>query len=89
MESSDGQVRYESRKVLNPGTDQESAVVEGYFSYIDPNGERKSVGYTSDENGFYAEGEHLPGSASTRRKPPEVGIPPNCVQSLCAGNMIG
>lgn len=87
MESDDGISRYETRKVINPGTDQESSVVSGYYSYIDPNGERKTVGYQADENGYYAEGEHLPDSANARRKPPEVGIPPAAVSSLAGGGL--
>ncbi|XP_058836609.1 cuticle protein AMP1A-like [Topomyia yanbarensis] len=32
----------------------------GYFSYLDPNGNRVAVTYLADENGFQPQGDHLP-----------------------------
>nr|CAD7257883.1 unnamed protein product [Timema shepardi] len=43
------------------GRDQESAtVVRGFYSYRDPEGNPVAVSYKADENGFVAEGTHLP-----------------------------
>nr|CAD7464345.1 unnamed protein product [Timema tahoe] len=43
------------------GRGQESApVVRGFYSYRDPEGNPVAVSYKADENGFVAEGTHLP-----------------------------
>ncbi|XP_043484360.1 early nodulin-75 [Leptopilina heterotoma] len=44
----------------------------GSYSYIDPNGERRTVTYTAGKNGFQASGDHIPTA------PPQ--IPPEPVQ---------
>ncbi|KAF4523919.1 hypothetical protein B566_EDAN012270 [Ephemera danica] len=57
----------------NPGTNVEAQVMQGSYSYTGPDGVVYTVNYIADENGFRAEGAHLP-------TPPP--IPPAIAASL-------
>ncbi|GLV39273.1 Cuticular protein 49Aa [Carabus blaptoides fortunei] len=47
--------------VKNAGNpDQETQVAEGQYSYTSPEGEKISIVYIADENGFQPQGDHLP-----------------------------
>jgi len=60
-ELSDGQAHSESAQLVNAGQENESLVVRGSFSYVDPETNvRYTVNYVADENGFHPEGAHLP-----------------------------
>ncbi|GAB1861529.1 Flexible cuticle protein 12 [Camponotus japonicus] len=60
-ELSDGQAHHESAKLVNAGLENESLVVRGSFSYVDPvTNVKYTVNYIADENGFQPQGEHLP-----------------------------
>lgn len=87
VQSTDGQSRGETRTVQNAGTDQETSVVRGYYSYIGDDGKEYLVGYQADENGFQPEAEHLPPAASVKRQRPQLGIPSAAVASLAGGGL--
>ncbi|EFN65072.1 Flexible cuticle protein 12 [Camponotus floridanus] len=60
-ELSDGHSHQESAQLVNAGHENESLVVRGSFSYVDPvTNVRYTVNYVADENGFQPQGEHLP-----------------------------
>ncbi|KAL0119987.1 hypothetical protein PUN28_007982 [Cardiocondyla obscurior] len=60
-ELSSGQAHQESAHVVNHGQENESLVVRGSFTYVDPQTNvRYTVNYVADENGFHPEGAHLP-----------------------------
>ncbi|KAL0119986.1 hypothetical protein PUN28_007981 [Cardiocondyla obscurior] len=60
-ELSNGQTHQESAQLTNAGHENESLVVRGSFSYVDPETNvRYTVNYVADENGFHPEGAHLP-----------------------------
>lgn len=44
----------------NPGTQNEAQVMQGSYSYTGADGVVYTVTYIADENGFRAEGAHLP-----------------------------
>lgn len=44
----------------NPGTENEAQVIQGSYSYYAPDGTPILVTYTADENGYVAQGDHLP-----------------------------
>lgn len=44
----------------NAGTEDEAHSVQGSYSYTAPDGQQVALAYTADENGFQAQGEHLP-----------------------------
>ncbi|KAJ8983211.1 hypothetical protein NQ317_016432, partial [Molorchus minor] len=46
----------------NAGSNQESSVVHGSYSYEAPDGQTITVQYVADENGFRASGDHIPTS---------------------------
>ncbi|XP_045468992.1 endocuticle structural glycoprotein SgAbd-2-like [Harmonia axyridis] len=50
----------ESGQLKNAGTDQESNVVQGSYSYIGQDGQTYTVDYVADDQGFRASGAHLP-----------------------------
>ncbi|CAB3364638.1 Hypothetical predicted protein [Cloeon dipterum] len=54
-------VANEKGYVKNLGVpDQETQVAEGSYSYTAPDGQRITVTYVADENGFQPRGDHLP-----------------------------
>lgn len=59
-ETANGSKRQEVGIVKNPGTDHESLVVKGSFSYIDVNGAEVIVQYIADENGYQPQGTIIP-----------------------------
>ncbi|KAH8314829.1 hypothetical protein KR074_000831 [Drosophila pseudoananassae] len=61
LETSDG-TKIDSDGVLkNVGTEHEAAVVHGSFSWVDEKtGEKFTVTYVADENGYQPQGAHLP-----------------------------
>ncbi|XP_015592063.1 flexible cuticle protein 12 [Cephus cinctus] len=60
-EQSDGQQREETAELKNEGTENESIVVTGSFSFVGPDGKTYRVTYTADENGFQPVAEHIQG----------------------------
>ncbi|XP_054260976.1 uncharacterized protein LOC128985478 [Macrosteles quadrilineatus] len=60
FETADGIARQERGVMTNQGTDSEGPSVQGSYSYTAPDGQLITVHYTADENGFRAEGAHLP-----------------------------
>ena len=52
-EQSDGQKKEETGELQNQGTDQESIVVRGSFSFIGADGKTYKVEYTADNDGFH------------------------------------
>ncbi|KAF7269287.1 endocuticle structural glycoprotein ABD-5-like [Rhynchophorus ferrugineus] len=84
VQTSDGFNNAVIGEIKNPGTDQESLAVEGQYSYQGPDGKMYTVHYTADENGFQPSGEHLTGSANTKRK---LGIPSAALASLAGGGL--
>lgn len=59
-ETSDGVKRQEEGALQNVGTETESIVVKGSFSWIADDGQTYTVTFVADENGFQPEGAHLP-----------------------------
>lgn len=60
-ETGNGISAQEQGYVKNAGVkDGEIQVQQGYYSYTAPDGHPITVHYTADENGFKAEGAHLP-----------------------------
>lgn len=80
VETSDGFKKEEQGDIKDPGTDNESLVVTGSYSYVGDDGKTYEVKYTADENGFQPEGEHIPPSAGVKK--PKLGIPSAAVASL-------
>lgn len=59
-ETSNG-IRAEQRGFLkNPGTPGEAQVMQGSYSYTGPDGVVYTISYIADENGYRAEGAHIP-----------------------------
>ncbi|XP_019550517.2 endocuticle structural glycoprotein SgAbd-2 [Aedes albopictus] len=57
----DGQQQQAQGYLKNPGLkDLEAQAVQGSYSYTSPEGQLITVTYIADENGFRAEGAHLP-----------------------------
>ncbi|KAK4879337.1 hypothetical protein RN001_007483 [Aquatica leii] len=76
-ETGHGIVAQQRGYVKNLGNPQtEAQVVEGSYSYIGPDGIQYTVNYVADENGFHAQGAHIP-------KPPPV---PEAIQRSIAFN---
>jgi loricrin len=50
----------ESGQLKNPGSQNEAQSAAGSFTYTAPDGQKISVSYTADENGFQPQGAHLP-----------------------------
>jgi hypothetical protein len=60
-QTGDGTAAQESGYVKNPGSrDLEAQSVQGSYTYMSPEGTPITVAYTADENGFRAQGAHLP-----------------------------
>lgn len=45
--------------IKNAGTEEETLVVKGSWSYYDQNGDEVIVEYIADENGFRPQGSHI------------------------------
>jgi len=52
----------EEGSIKNRGQQDEAAIVQGVFTYTFPEGYPIKLTYITDENGFRAEGAHLPTS---------------------------
>jgi hypothetical protein len=59
-ETENGITAQEKGSIKNLGQQDEAAVVQGAFSYTSPEGYPVKLNYIADENGFRAEGAHLP-----------------------------
>lgn len=59
-ETENGIAAQEEGSIKNRGQQDEAAFVQGVFSYTSPEGYPIKVTYIADENGFRAEGVHLP-----------------------------
>lgn len=59
-ETGNGIQAQEAGQLKNAGSDQESIEVQGSYSYTGDDGQQYTVTYVADENGFRAEGAHLP-----------------------------
>ncbi|KAI8119193.1 Endocuticle structural glycoprotein SgAbd-9 [Lucilia cuprina] len=59
-EGADGAKRQEVGIVKNAGTEEETLVIKGSYSYFDENGNEVIVEYIADENGFQPQGTHIP-----------------------------
>ncbi|XP_017102549.2 endocuticle structural protein SgAbd-6 [Drosophila bipectinata] len=60
FETSDGISRQEMATLKNPGTPQEAIAVQGTVNWVGPDGVHYKLNYLADENGFQAQGDHLP-----------------------------
>lgn len=52
----------ESGQLLNIGSEKEALAVQGSNSYTSPEGQVINLAYTAGEQGFVAQGEHIPTS---------------------------
>lgn len=68
-ETSNGIAAEETGFLKNAGTNNEIQTARGSYQYYGPEGQLFKIVYTADENGFQAQGDHLP-------TPPP--IPPVC-----------
>lgn len=59
-ETGNGIQAQEQGQLKNVGTPDEAMAVVGSFSYTGPDAVQYSVQYTADDNGFNAQGSHLP-----------------------------
>ncbi|XP_062547388.1 endocuticle structural glycoprotein SgAbd-2-like [Armigeres subalbatus] len=59
-ETSNGIQHEEQGQLKKLGEEEQAVVAEGRFSYTDPEGNKISVQYVADENGFQPQGDHLP-----------------------------
>ena len=59
-ETENGITAQEEGSIRNRGQQDEAALVQGVFSYTSPEGYPIKLTYIADENGFRAEGAHLP-----------------------------
>ncbi|KAL7734131.1 hypothetical protein ACLKA6_011811 [Drosophila palustris] len=61
FETSDGTAHNADAQLKDVGTEHESQVVHGSYSWVDEKtGEKFTVNYVADENGFQPQGAHLP-----------------------------
>lgn len=60
FETGNGISAHESGSPRAPGPEGPAVTAEGGFSYSAPDGQRISLTYTADENGFHPVGAHLP-----------------------------
>ncbi|CAD7076739.1 unnamed protein product [Hermetia illucens] len=65
-ETSNGIRADESGFLKSPGTQLEAQVKQGSFSYTGPDGVVYTITYIADENGYRAEGAHIPTPPSLR-----------------------
>uniref|UniRef100_A0A1I8N539 Cuticle protein n=1 Tax=Musca domestica TaxID=7370 RepID=A0A1I8N539_MUSDO len=60
-ETSDGTVETASGHLENAGSEHEAIAVKGSYSWVDEKtGEKFTVEYVADENGYQPKGAHLP-----------------------------
>ncbi|XP_001361245.2 cuticle protein CP14.6 [Drosophila pseudoobscura] len=59
-ETSNGIRADEAGYLKNPGTQVEAQVMQGSYSYTGPDGVVYTITYIADENGYRAEGAHIP-----------------------------
>lgn len=57
---SDGTLRHEEAKVVNPGQETQYLRVAGYFEFQTPDGQTYHTDYKSDVKGFRPRGAHIP-----------------------------
>ncbi|XP_077255918.1 flexible cuticle protein 12-like isoform X1 [Temnothorax americanus] len=78
-ELSSGQSHQESAQLVNAGQENESFVVRGSFSYVDPETNvRYTVNYVADENGFHPEARRpLRPRGRRPRGTPSSGLQPD------------
>ncbi|NP_001166724.1 cuticular protein RR-1 motif 26 precursor [Bombyx mori] len=62
-EQTDGSKRDEQGEVINVGTDDESIVIKGSYSWVAPDGITYTVTYVADDKGFQPSIEQGPGGA--------------------------
>ncbi|XP_016933409.3 larval cuticle protein 65Ab1-like [Drosophila suzukii] len=61
LETSDGTSIDQQGVLKDIGTEHEAAVVHGSFSWVDEKtGEKFTITYVADENGYQPQGAHLP-----------------------------
>lgn len=72
-ETGNGISAQEQGELKNAGSEAEAQSVAGSFSYTSDDGQKITLTYTADENGFQPQGDHLP-------TPPP--IPPEILKSL-------
>ncbi|XP_063619799.1 cuticle protein CP14.6-like [Cydia splendana] len=60
VETSNGIKTAESGTLNNQGKENEAFVRTGQYAYTGPDGVTYSVSWTADENGYHAQGAHLP-----------------------------
>lgn len=60
FETENGIQAEETGKIANKGSDLEAMRAKGFFKYTGPDNKVYSIMYTADENGFVAQGNHLP-----------------------------
>lgn len=59
-ETGNGIKAQEQGEVKNKGSENEIQSVQGSYSYTSPEGQVITLTYVADENGFQAQGDHLP-----------------------------
>lgn len=59
-------------------------VISGYYSYFGPDGVEYKVEYHADQNGYEAQGAHLPKTDEQIQTTTDesVGLPQNAINSL-------
>ncbi|CAK1553615.1 unnamed protein product [Leptosia nina] len=62
-ELSDGSKHEEQGQLKNQGTENESSVVQGQYSWVGPDGVLYTITYIADENGFQPQIQQGPGGA--------------------------
>jgi len=68
-ETSNGIRADEAGYLKNPGTQVEAQVMQGSYSYTGPDGVLYTITYIADENGYRAEGAHIPTPPPVARVP--------------------
>lgn len=59
-ETSDGVSRQEEAELKNAGSENEAMSVRGSVTWTSPEGQVFTLNYIADENGYQAQGDHLP-----------------------------
>ncbi|XP_026466710.1 endocuticle structural glycoprotein ABD-5-like [Ctenocephalides felis] len=60
VDTSDGTSRQEQAELKNVGTENEALSVRGSYTFVGDDGQQYTVNFVADENGYQAEGAHLP-----------------------------